>query len=191
MNILIATGIYPPDIGGPATYSKLIARKLAERGHKVQILTYSSPSSRTEPNPLLSSRTERERRAGISFVSRKWPAGLRHFFYFLKVLKLGKKADIIYIQDPVSVGLPATLANLILKKKLFLKIVGDYSWEQQRQMSNVKCQMLDDFYPFKNEDYPLKIQILEKIQNWVARKANKIITPSFYLKNILTNGWEV
>lgn len=32
---------------------------------------------------------------------------------------------------------------------------------------------------------------MQKIQNWVAQRAEKIITPSFYLKKILTQGWGV
>ncbi len=180
MNILICTGIYPPDIGGPATYSNLIQTELNKRGHQTTILTYSSPSVIPAE-------------AGIQAVDREHPLPVRYFFYFLKVLKLGKNADIIYVQDPVSVGLPTVLANLFLRKKMILKIVGDYAWEQAMQMSNVKCQMsnLDEFYPFKKENYPSKINLLKKIQSWVAGQADKIITPSFYLKNILTKGWGV
>ncbi|MFH0926207.1 MAG: glycosyltransferase family 4 protein, partial [bacterium] len=40
-NILIATGIYPPDIGGPATYSKLLLEKLEKENFNIKILSYS------------------------------------------------------------------------------------------------------------------------------------------------------
>ena len=33
MNLLIVTGIFPPDIGGPATYVPQVSAALAERGH--------------------------------------------------------------------------------------------------------------------------------------------------------------
>lgn len=39
MRILITTGIFPPDIGGPATYVPQIASGLSERGHQVKVLT--------------------------------------------------------------------------------------------------------------------------------------------------------
>ena len=42
MRILIATGIYPPDIGGPATYTKELAEELPKRGVSVQIITYGN-----------------------------------------------------------------------------------------------------------------------------------------------------
>jgi len=35
MRILITTGIFPPDIGGPATYVPLVAKALTERGHQM------------------------------------------------------------------------------------------------------------------------------------------------------------
>ncbi|MCG2693887.1 glycosyltransferase family 4 protein [Candidatus Parcubacteria bacterium] len=193
MRLLICTGIYPPEIGGPATYSKLIGEKLRQRGHNVRILTYGTAQTINPKSEILNKFKIQNSKFKINYVSRGLPAGLRHFFYFLQVLKLGRDVDMIYMQDSVSVGLPATLANIFLKKKLILKVVGDYAWEQASQISNFKFQIsnLDNFYPFDNEKYPVKIQILEKIQNWVARKADKIITPSFYLKNILENGWKI
>ncbi len=60
--------------------------------------------------------------------------------YFLKVLKRGLGVDVIYAQDPVSVGLPSVLAAQILNKKFLLKIVGDYAWEQL-QIKNYKFQI--------------------------------------------------
>src|SRR3972149_3635989 len=112
MRILIATGIYPPDVGGPAGYSALLEKELPKRGVAVKILSFG------------------------------WYRGylkiLRHFIYFLRVIKLGRDCDIIYAQDPVSVGLPAIFASKYLGKKFAIKIVGDYAWEQGIQRFGVK-----------------------------------------------------
>ena len=43
MKILVVTGIFPPDIGGPATYIPEIAEALLKRGHEVTVLTTSEP----------------------------------------------------------------------------------------------------------------------------------------------------
>ena len=37
MKIILATGIYPPEIGGPATYVERLAKRLSERGARVVI----------------------------------------------------------------------------------------------------------------------------------------------------------
>ncbi len=158
--ILIATGLFPPQIGGPATYSKILARELPKKGFEVEILNFGD---------LL-----------------KFPKILRHLIYFLKALFLGQKAEMIFAQDPVSVGLPAILAAKILRKKFILKIVGDYAWEQARQRFGVK-DSLDDFVIKK---YGFKTELLRKMEKLTAHNASAIITPSFYLKKIVAS-WGV
>ena len=41
MNVLVITGIFPPDIGGPASYVPLMSSELVRRGHKVSVITLS------------------------------------------------------------------------------------------------------------------------------------------------------
>ncbi|MDP3934626.1 MAG: glycosyltransferase family 4 protein, partial [Candidatus Giovannonibacteria bacterium] len=154
--ILIATGIFPPEGGGPATYSKILLDELPKENFGVRVLSF------------------------ISF--RRYPKILRHILYFIKALRLGKNADIIFAQDPVSVGFPAMLAAKILRKKFILKIVGDYAWEQGVQRFGVK-EVLDDF--LKNK-YKWEVEFLRKIQKFVANRANRIIVPSKYLKGVVT-----
>ncbi len=40
MKILICTGIYPPDIGGPAQYADNLKDEFLKQGNAVKILTY-------------------------------------------------------------------------------------------------------------------------------------------------------
>ena len=165
MRILICTGIYPPDIGGPATYSKLLFDELPKRGIEVKVLSFGEV--------------------------RHLPKIIRHFAYFLKALKLGRKADVIFAQDPVSVGLPAMLASKILRKKFMLKIVGDYAWEQYsaRGGSASGGQNKNFITPenFQDKKFDFKTEIRRKIQRYVAKNAKRIIVPSNYLKNIVLN----
>ena len=56
----------------------------------------------------------------------------------------GRNADIIFAQDPVSVGFPAACAAKILRKKFLLKIVGDYAWEQGMQRFGIS-DLIDEF----------------------------------------------
>lgn len=170
MKILIATGIFPPEIGGPATYSKVLAEELIKLGHEVVVITYGEAENL---------------KSIIIYISRKWPRGLRHFVYFLRVFWFGRKSDIIYVQDTLSAGLPALLAAKILGKKFVLKIVGDYAWEQYRnkvQSSKLKVKSLDEF---QNEKFDFITELRRKIQKFVAKNADKIIVPSFYLKELV------
>ena len=158
--ILIATGIFPPEVGGPATYSKILLDELPKHDFGVRVLSFGSV--------------------------RKLPKILRHMAYGFKVVLMGRNTDIIFAQDPVSVGLPAALAAKILRKKFLLKIVGDYAWEQGVQRFGVK-EVLDDF--LKNK-YRWEVEFLRKIQKFTANRADKIIVPSEYLKKVVL-AWGV
>ncbi|MDD2935633.1 MAG: glycosyltransferase family 4 protein, partial [Candidatus Pacebacteria bacterium] len=173
MKLLICTGIYPPDMGGPATYSKLLFDRLPEKGVDVEILSFGEV--------------------------RHLPKIVRHFAYYRKVKKLGREADLIYVQDPVSVGLPTACACKKINKKFVLKVVGDYAWEQYQiksQKSEVKSQKLDEdeqfVYPenFWKRKFDFKTELLKKIEKFTANRAEKIITPSNYLKDIVV-GWGI
>jgi len=152
MKLIFATGIFPPDIGGPATYVSKLALECVERGFEVKVITYSSSSDSQHDFPVVR-------------IARKYPAGIRHFVYFWKLLFLAKGADVIYAQNVTSAGLPALLAAKLRRKRLVLKIVGDAAWEQ-------------------NKGY------LRAVQGVVARFSDKIIVPSVYLKNRVI-GWGV
>jgi len=153
--ILIATGLYPPDIGGPATYSKILEDNLPKHGYHVKIASFG----------------------GV----RKYPRFIRHGIYFLKLLINGSGTHIIYAQDTVSVGFPAMIAAIILRKKFLLKIVGDYAWEQYAQ----KKSNPDSLQEFQNRSYDLMTEIRRKIQKRVTKQALTVVVPSEYLKTIV------
>jgi len=165
MRVLICTGIYPPDGGGPATYSKLLFDELPKWGAGSDVLNFGKV--------------------------RHLPKIIRHIVYFFKALKMGKRADIIFAQDPVSVGFPAMLAAKILGKKFILKVVGDYAWEQFQQKSEIRNPKSETNPKFKTlekfqtEKFDIKTELRRKIQKYVAKNAYKIIVPSNYLKNIV------
>src|SRR3989344_632171 len=158
--ILIVTGIFPPDVGGPATYSKILLDELPKENFCAKVLSFGS----------------------VKYL----PKGISHIAYFLKAMRLGARADIIFAQDPVSVALPAMLAAKILRKKFILKIVGDYAWEQGVQRFEVK-EILDDFL---NKKYGINVEVLRKIEKFVANHTEKIIVPSEYLKKVVS-AWGV
>ncbi|MEI6346072.1 MAG: glycosyltransferase family 4 protein [bacterium] len=171
LRVVVATGIFPPQSGGPATYSKLLVNRLPEFGHIVTVVNFGSVLH--------------------------WPKGIRHVLYFAKLFTAGLGADVIYAQDPVSVGLPAKLVAQILWKPFLLKIVGDYAWEQGSQRYGI-TDPLDDF-AFKNgktdvqadgTQYPFAVRVLKQIQLGVALAADTVVVPSEYLKRIVT-AWGV
>ena len=189
MKIIIATGIFPPDIGGPATYSETMARELTRRGFEVAVITYADRSKNQEAGI-------KKQGYGIVRISRIYPKGLRHFVYFWKLLRISRGADVVYAQDLISAGLPALAATKLLRKKFALKIVGDYAWEQhaQRSTTSLKFPISNFQFPnieeFQKEKYGLRTELLRFLERVVAKKADVIITPSEYLKKLVI-GWGV
>lgn len=165
--ILIATGIFPPDIGGPATYVRKLAGEFVGRGIETKVICYSDVKEYGSDD------------FPVSRINRKNP--LRHLFYLWKLLIIAKDADLIYAQNPVSAGLPALLAAAILRKKMVLKLVSDGAWEHY--VTTVEKH--DDPEKFQKKTYGFKTELLRSIQKMSARGAEKIIVPSQYVKNII------
>ena len=161
MKLVIATPLYPPEIGGPATYTKLLEEGLPPRGVGVTLVKFSEV--------------------------RHLPKIVRHFAYFFRARRALKSADILLALDPVSVGLPACLAALSCKKPFVVKIVGDYAWEQGRQRFGVTVS-LDEF--IKTKRVPFFVWLLRRVETGVARRARGVIVPSKYLREVIV-AWGI
>src|SRR3989344_239477 len=100
MKILIATGIYPPDIGGPAQYAQNTETEFKKMGHEVRLLTFR--------------------------FERKLPTGVRHLWFFFRVLFSLRGVDMVFVLDTFSAALPAALAARLLRKKVLLRTGGGF-----------------------------------------------------------------
>ncbi|MBI4138639.1 glycosyltransferase [Candidatus Uhrbacteria bacterium] len=168
MRVLLATGIYPPESGGPATYTKGLFEALRARGHSVQVIAYG----------------ETGRNDGVTRISRKGGPAIRYLRYVWKAFFLARRSDILYAQGPVSEGLPATIAAKLAGVPIYIKVVGDYAWEMASQKLNVKTQKfgLDEFLKTRHRGL---IGLYERIERWTAKRARRVIVPSRYLKTVV------
>lgn len=174
--IVIATGIFFPDIGGPASYARILGKKLSE-SCTVTVLTYSSV--RKHPS-------DKELPFSVIRVSRSLPKGLRHLVYFLRCWSLAKRHDAVLALNATSAGWLASLAARFAGKKLYVKIVGDAAWEWA--VNHGKTVML--LNDFQKHSRPSWSAWLHRMQISVARRADGVIVPSVYLKN-LVKGWGI
>ncbi|HEX2792481.1 MAG TPA: glycosyltransferase family 4 protein [Candidatus Paceibacterota bacterium] len=156
MRLTLATPLYPPEPGGPATYAKLLEERLPAAGIEVEVVKFGD--------------------------FRKHPKIVRHICFFFAVLRSAKKSDAILALDPVSVGLPAAFAAKISRKPFYAKVVGDYAWEQGTQRFGIQ-ENLDDFDA--KRQVSSAVRTLHAVQAWVASSAKQVIVPSEYLKGIV------
>jgi glycosyltransferase involved in cell wall biosynthesis len=155
IQVLLATGLYPPEIGGPATYTKLLEQTLPPYGYKVSVLPFST--------------------------SRHLPKVVRHMHYFFHLFLRARSVDIVFAQDTVSVGLPALLVCKLLRKPFIVRVPGDYAWEQAVQRFGVT----DTIDEFQLRRQPWQVKLLQSIQQQVVCRANTVITPSEYFSTLV------
>lgn len=174
--VLIATGIFLPDIGGPASYAQTLANRLSDSG-KVTVVTYSS---------VWSSVADRDLPFRVVRIWAKWPKGIKHALYGIKILFWARKCSIVFALNAVSAGVPARFASRVFKKKFIVKIVGDSAWE--RAIGSGKTSLLlNDFQKEKRHGWA---GVLHHLQFGVCKGAHAIIVPSEYLSGIV-EGWGI
>ncbi|MGQ0571159.1 MAG: glycosyltransferase family 4 protein, partial [Armatimonadota bacterium] len=71
-------------------------------------------------------------------------------------------------------SLEATLANMVVRKPLVLKIVGDLAWERSTLFGWVK----DSFEEFQRQRYAPKVELLKRLQAWWVRQADTVVVHS-------------
>lgn len=167
MDILITVGIFPPDIGGPASFVPKIAKYLINKGHNVKIICLSDKEHLTFKDDI-----------NVIRINRNSPIIFRWLKTIVKIYSNSKKSDLIFVNG---LGTETTIANLFIRKKVIRKIVGDPVWERVYN-KNLIDESFDDF---QENNHGLSISLQKMIRNWSINKSNLIITPSQHLKNFI------
>jgi len=168
MNILITVGIFPPDIGGPASFVPKISDFLIENGHSVKIICLSEAGNiHTEDN------------LDVVRIKRSNNLPIRWIKTIYQIVKNGRRSDLIFVNG---LGVESAIANLILKKQLIRKIVGDPVWERAYNKKRI-TQSFDDF---QNNKHSFLIEVQKLLRNWSINSAEIVITPSDHLKSFVS-----
>ena len=175
MKIVLATPLYPPEIGGPATYSKELAERLRD-AQDVTIVAYATTSEKVAGTTLLT-------------VSKRRPLPVRLLKFAWVLFKAARGADVIYAQNAVAAGLPAVIIGRMRRVPVVIKFVGDEAWERATQL-RLTSRQLEDFLADPKEA-TLKIKILMHIQRFALRRADMVTTPSAYLAEAVLKTYGV
>lgn len=174
MKILIIAGIFPPDIGGPANYLPKIAESLRDRGHDVELICFSDkidhPDNLTYQFP-------------VHRILRKDSLIMREVKTLLLGIRLAKKSDVIFSNGN---DFKAWIIGTITQKPRVHKIVGDTSWERAQNRKWTKLDL--DSYQVSKKTFWLRL--LDWVRKFPLQMSSAIITPSHYLKRIVT-CWQI
>lgn len=163
IKILIATGIFPPDIGGPAQYAKNMAEEFTRLGNEVKVLSYG--------------------------LEKKLPTFVRHFAYFLRVIKVIGSTDLVVALDTFSVGLPAVIAAKIFRKKTIIRIGGDFLWESYVAKSG-DMLILKKFYEV-SPALSRKERVIFSLTKFVLRNSSALVFSTEWQKAIFEKPYEL
>ncbi|MFA6459167.1 MAG: glycosyltransferase family 4 protein [Candidatus Paceibacterota bacterium] len=164
MRILIASGIYPPDIGGPAQYARNLYQTWKEQGHDVKVAAYR--------------------------WERALPPGVRHFLYFLKILRKGWNADLILVLDTWSAAVPAMYACKIMRKKYILRTGGDFLWETYTERTADKV-LFRDFYDSSLGKLSRKEKTIFRLGGKALRNAGTLIFSTDWQRKIFEKAYKL
>lgn len=125
MRVVLATGIYPPDIGGPATYVRALAQRLTEQNIDVTVVTYRAAGFERRA----SSEKKGDDPWQVVRVSKGGGPFLRWMRYARALRRHGREADIVYAFSSVSCGVPLWMSRLRHPRRI-LRLGGDFLWER-------------------------------------------------------------
>jgi glycosyltransferase involved in cell wall biosynthesis len=150
-----------------------LGRELTERGHRLTVVTYGDEPAepgRRYPYPVFR-------------VPRGLPTASKLALFAREVWRHGQHADLLFVND---YGLPATVANLALRKPLVMKIVGDFAWEYAVRHGLVPAD--EPFEQFQAGRYSPRVEALRRMQATYVRAADRVIVPSSFVKWYV-EGW--
>jgi glycosyltransferase involved in cell wall biosynthesis len=166
--LFIASGIFHPEAGGPATYLYELLPELQKAGWDVRALTYGSGAVDRYPYPL--TRIPRN------------TLPLRMIRYAQAARPLLNWADLVYVH---TLGLPLVGSRRVPR---VLKIVGDQAWERAIRKNWIPAT--EDIDDFQGKTYNLIVSVQQAIRAREVRSMDGVIVPSEYLKSMVV-GWGV
>ena len=171
--ILIATGIYPPDIGGPATMIEAMTIALEGRGYSCSVLAYGDKDSKIKAG-------KRDRQFNVTRIGKDRRSPLRQAVYLTTLLRMAKRADVIYATDTYSVGLSCLFAKKLLGVPYILRFAGDSAWE----LASSTGEISDDLETFQSKRYKPAIEARKLMRKAIMCNADNVIAVSTFMQKI-------
>jgi len=168
VKIVVVSGIWPPDVGGPASHAPALAEALLEAGHTVEVVTTADRTPAPRPYPL-------------RWVARGRPAPLRHLAVVREVRSAARGADRVYATTMVR---RAALGAALARRPLVVKLVADEAYERERRAG----RFAGTLEQFQTERGGLRVRLLRATRTAALRRASRVLVPSAYLRAIAL-GW--
>jgi glycosyltransferase involved in cell wall biosynthesis len=164
VKILIVSGIWPPDVGGPASHAPDVADFLQSRGHDVEVVTTADapPAPRDYP---------------VRAVPRHHRPGVRHYRGAALVHHRARDVDVVYTTGMFG---RSALGSSLARKPYVVKLTADPAFERSRRRGLVE----GDVDEFQRRAGGPAVAALRFARNVELRRAAHVFTPSAYLREV-------
>ena len=169
-NLFVASGIFHPESGGPATYLYEVLPSLQDMGWNVRLQSYGNDPNADVMYPYPVQRIPR----------RTFP--IRAMHYALASRQAAGWADLIYLH---TIDLPLLIARNVPR---VIKIVGDQAWE--RCIRKGWVPPTTDIDEFQSGEYGVVANRQQVLRSRQVQGMDAVIVPSEYLKRMVM-GWGV
>jgi hypothetical protein len=126
--VLVVSGIWPPDVGGPASHAPDVARWMYAGGHAVEVVTTAVAPPAREAFPVL-------------WASRRIPKGVLHLRTAALIRSRAARADVVYTTGMFGRSAAGALAA---RRPFVVKLTADPAFERARRRG-VVAGHVDEF----------------------------------------------
>jgi glycosyltransferase involved in cell wall biosynthesis len=169
VKVLVVSGIWPPDAGGPASHAPEVCDYLAGRGHEVEVVTTADSAPAPAAYP-------------VRWVSRRLPPGVRHVRAAALVSSRARGRDVVYstgMEGRSAVG--ARMAGTPRVQRL----PSDPAFERAHWRGLTQVT-LDRF----QHERGLRLRALRWARDREVSSAVRVVCPSAWLRELVI-GWGV
>jgi glycosyltransferase involved in cell wall biosynthesis len=168
VKVLVVSGIWPPDVGGPASHAPDVADFLRARGHEVEAVVTADrrPAPRAYP---------------VHWISRRVPKGVLHAVAAARMAALARRADVVYTTGMFARSAAAARGA---RRPYVVKLTGDPAFERARWRGGIG----GDVDEFQRGGGGIQAGLLRRVRDATVHHASHVVCPSGYLA-FLAESW--
>jgi glycosyltransferase involved in cell wall biosynthesis len=170
VKVLVVSGIWPPDVGGPASHAPDVAAFLLGGGHEVEVVTTADAPPEPRPYP-------------VRAIPRHYRRGVRHYRGAALVRRRARENDVVYTTGMFGRSAAGSLAA---RRPYVVKLTADPAFERSRRTGLVE----GDVDTFQSGGGGPAVTVLRAARDFELRHAAHVFCPSAYLRE-LAISWGV
>ena len=164
MKALVVSGIWPPDVGGPASHAPDVAAYLCARGHAVEVVTTAAAAPAREDYP-------------VRWAPRSLPKGVLHVRTAALVRERARHADVVYTTGMFG---RSSAGAALARRPYVVKLTADPAFERARRRGEVGGTVDE----FQENGGGIRGAAYRRARDLELRHAFHVFCPSAWLRDL-------